>query len=325
MSDIKLSICIPTYNFGKFIGQTLDSILVQRCDEVEIVIGDGHSTDNTEEIVKDYQSRFSNIRYYKFEKKGGIDVDLIRTLEMARGEYCWLLSSDDVLQAGAIEKLFNHLNSQCTIFLCNRLECDEELTNHSAQLWLSKEYQDQIFNFSNKNELLSYLNASQSLGALFSFMSSIIVRRSAWLDIESTQCPLGSNYAHVFRLFLIALKGGLVKYIREPLILARFGNDSFMEHGLARRFLIDLNGYKLLVDQLFRDIELSNKFKSIMRREHKWYRLTSLAYKVQLDNEWSKLLEGFYFFGYSPFILAASRKIGRSKMYGYLHSRWKRR
>ncbi len=48
-----LSVCIPIYNFAKFIPETLDSILAQDgADEIEIVILDGASTDNTAEIVE---------------------------------------------------------------------------------------------------------------------------------------------------------------------------------------------------------------------------------------------------------------------------------
>ena len=55
MDDIRLSICIPTYNFGEFIGATLQSIIKQATDEVEIVVVDGASTDNTAEVVRAFQ------------------------------------------------------------------------------------------------------------------------------------------------------------------------------------------------------------------------------------------------------------------------------
>jgi abequosyltransferase len=79
MSLIRLSICIPTYNFGDFIGATLESILTQATDEVEVVIGDGGSTDNTAEVVRRYQSRFAHLIYRNFGKRGGVDLDLSKT------------------------------------------------------------------------------------------------------------------------------------------------------------------------------------------------------------------------------------------------------
>jgi abequosyltransferase len=58
MNGIRLSICIPTYNFGEFIGETLKSVTDQARNGVEIIVVDGASTDNTAEIVRDFQRRF---------------------------------------------------------------------------------------------------------------------------------------------------------------------------------------------------------------------------------------------------------------------------
>ena len=60
---IKLSICIPTYNFGHTIGETLDSILTNNLDGVEIVILDGGSSDNTKLEVEMRQNKFKRISF----------------------------------------------------------------------------------------------------------------------------------------------------------------------------------------------------------------------------------------------------------------------
>ncbi len=54
MTKHLLSICIATYNRAEYIGETLESIIPQVTDEVEIVIVDGASTDNTSSVVKHY-------------------------------------------------------------------------------------------------------------------------------------------------------------------------------------------------------------------------------------------------------------------------------
>ena len=146
---IRLSICIPTYNFGEFIGETLESIIAQASDEVEIIIGDGASTDNTEEIVSGYQLKFPRLIYEKFEKKGGIDLDLSKTIEAARGEYCWLLSSDDVLKPGAICRILDEIRFGHAIYLCNRTDCDRSLNEISRGYWLPNNHEDAVYDFSN--------------------------------------------------------------------------------------------------------------------------------------------------------------------------------
>ncbi len=309
----QLSICIPTYNFGEFIGETLESIIGQAGDDVEIVVGDGASTDNTEEVVRRYQPRFPKLFYEKFEKKGGIDMDLARTVGLASGDYCWLLSSDDVLRPGAIRRVLDEIKFGHAIYLCNRTDCDRSLNEISRSYWLPNKHEDGVFDFSDNSVLLGYLKSAQSLGALFSYISSIIVRRDDWDRIGNNEIFMGSNYAHVYKLFFIAQNGGKVMYIQDSLISTRLFNDSFMANGIARRYLIDLNGYQMLADHLFVDNSVREAFKSIMRREHKWYFLAGLANKVEGRDEWNMLVGKLRSYSYHPVMLFAVGKLGRSK------------
>ena len=96
MTHPQLSVCIATLNRAKFIGETLDSIISQATDEVEIVIVDGGSSDNTAEIVEQYHQKFPRLHYLKLLKKGGVDQDYCRAVELASGDYCWLLVNAEV-------------------------------------------------------------------------------------------------------------------------------------------------------------------------------------------------------------------------------------
>src|SRR5216684_779512 len=105
----RLSICIPTYNFGAFIGDTLASIVPQLVDGVEVVVLDGGSTDNTTEVVESIQRRYPAVRYHRQDERGGIDRDLARTVELARGDYCWLFCADDIMRPDAVAQLLERL------------------------------------------------------------------------------------------------------------------------------------------------------------------------------------------------------------------------
>ncbi len=313
MEQICLSICIPTYNFGEFIGETLESIIRQAGDEVEIIVGDGASTDNTEDIVRRYQADFPNLTYHNFGKKGGVDLDIAKTVELARGDYCWLLSSDDVLRPGAIRRILDEIQFGHAIYLCNRMDCDRNLNDRAHAFWLSKNQEDCVFDFSDNTMLLGYLQSAQSLGALFSYLSSLIVRREEWEGASTNEIFLGSNYAHVYKLFSIAKNGEKVKYIRDALVSARFDNDSFMVNGIAKRYLIDLNGYLLLADHLFDDVNVRDAFKSVMRRAHKWYWFAGVSNRTQDRNEWDDLERKLLSYGYRPILLFIAKKMGESK------------
>ncbi len=144
MSEILLSICIPTYNFGQFIGETFKSVINQINDNVEIIVLDGGSTDNTPEIVQGFQRITSRIIFHRLDKKGGIDKDIARTVELARGEYCWLMSSDDAFKPGAIQRILDEIRSGQDVYLCNRTECDGRLVPIKDNYWLLSNLDDRI-------------------------------------------------------------------------------------------------------------------------------------------------------------------------------------
>ena len=84
-----LSICIPTYNFDKYIYQCIKSIINQDSKSIdfEIVIGDSSSNNKTKKIIQKLKKNNNNIVYKKFKYKSGIDIDLEKTSKICRGKY----------------------------------------------------------------------------------------------------------------------------------------------------------------------------------------------------------------------------------------------
>jgi abequosyltransferase len=80
-----LSICIPTYNRARCLAALLDSIHAQKTDEVEIIVSDKASTDDTRAIVKKYP----DIIYGRSVKNLGFDANVLRAVSLASGKYCW--------------------------------------------------------------------------------------------------------------------------------------------------------------------------------------------------------------------------------------------
>jgi abequosyltransferase len=251
MTDpIKLSICIPTYNFGAFIAQTLDSIIPQLLPEVELVILDGGSSDNTPEVVRAFLNRGLPISYMRQEVRGGIDRDMARTVELARGEYCWLFSSDDIMKSGAIRLVLDEIQSGYDIYLCGMTLCDfnmRPIREHNV----SSLMQAANFELSDAGQRLDYFEHAETTTALFSFMGSVIIQRKRWNSVPLNELFVGSCWAHVARIFSLIPYGLRVRYLARPLLDKRMDNDSFMEKGIVHRFGIAINGYHRLASTYF--------------------------------------------------------------------------
>src|SRR2546421_6842676 len=90
----KISVCIPTYNQGRYLGQALESVLRQTLSDFEIIVYDDASTDDTQQVVEGV--RDARLRYFRQSHNVGIAGNRNSCLAVARGQYITWLDSDDV-------------------------------------------------------------------------------------------------------------------------------------------------------------------------------------------------------------------------------------
>ena len=126
-----ISICIPTYNGQDILGETLDSIIKEIQDyNVEIVINDDKSTDNTLTIAKEYAKKYPYISVYQNEKNLRMDRNFTATALKAKGKYVWFCGQDDILQNGIIKKAFDIIDNMDINFIYfNYKFVDDSLVN----------------------------------------------------------------------------------------------------------------------------------------------------------------------------------------------------
>lgn len=122
-----VSIITPTYNCGKFIGRTIESVQKQSYENWEMIIVDDCSKDNTKEIVEEYMKNDSRIKYHILEKNSGAAVARTTAMALAQGKYMAFLDSDDIWKSDKLEKQLAYMKEKDINFSCTAYEqIDEE-------------------------------------------------------------------------------------------------------------------------------------------------------------------------------------------------------
>lgn len=250
MGVLSLSICIPTYNFGPFIGETLASIARQAAEGVEVVVVDGASTDNTPEVVARFRDLIPRLRYLRLDARGGIDADMARSVQLAEAPYCWLLSADDILEDGALHRVLREIRGGRDLYLCGLTLCTQTMVPIRRHCVLRLNA-DTDFELSDRAQRLFYFGLAETSTAFFSYMSSLVINRMRWEAAGTRDAFMGTSWAHVARIFGMIPQGFTVRYLPSSYVLNRGGNDSFLEGGVINRIGIAVNGYWRLAEVYF--------------------------------------------------------------------------
>jgi glycosyltransferase involved in cell wall biosynthesis len=122
-----VSVCVPTYNYGRFLSQCIQSVQAQTLTDWDLVICDDCSTDETAAIVRGFAAQDSRIRYILNEKRLGMNGNLKWAAESGRGQYIKMLCSDDWLLPECLEVLSSLMerNPQVVLATSAEINCNE--------------------------------------------------------------------------------------------------------------------------------------------------------------------------------------------------------
>ena len=268
-APIQISFCIPTYNFGQFIGQTLDSIIAQADARVQIVIVDGGSKDNTAEVVAAAAARFPRIKFLPQQQKGGVDPAILESVAAADGEYCWLFSSDDVLAPGAIAHVRAALDAGgWDLMLVGSTQCDRDM----KPLWrhaILGARAPMTFDWSVPAQRADYCARALTTAAFFSFISDVIVKRERWQAAGPVDGHLGSAWGIAAKVYTMSRTGLIVRFDPKLLVLGRGDNDSFFAgRGHVGRAALSLRGFRKVAEDFFGPASMEARHvRRVLRRE----------------------------------------------------------
>jgi hypothetical protein len=107
-----VTVSIPVYNRPELLAETLDSVLAQTYEELEILVVDNASTDDTVAVAMSYAEKDSRVAVHQNTHNIGSLDNYRRCMELARGEYMKLLCSDDLLAPRAIARLVDAISAE---------------------------------------------------------------------------------------------------------------------------------------------------------------------------------------------------------------------
>ena len=209
---MKISVIIPVYNTQDYLSDCVDSILRQTLEDIEIILINDGSTDNSGKIIDGYVKKYpGKIRALTVEN-GGQGRARNFGIDMARGDYLSFIDSDDYLKVNALELMYSAtVENDADIVVCD----------------MEKRFDD------GRREYVKAALQSDPLASAGS-SSNKIFRRSAVGDIRF---PAGLWYEDFAFSAKMLLKSRMTVFVEKPLYIYRCGQSSTMNNNNARKNL----------------------------------------------------------------------------------------
>jgi len=122
---IRVTTVIPVYNRRDLVKRSIESAMSQGVDGHEILLMDNCSTDGTWEVLSEYARRDSRVRCVRNESNVGPVRNWLRGVELAQGEYCHLLFSDDTVEPTFLGKVLPLFDSETGYVIAGHLKCQD--------------------------------------------------------------------------------------------------------------------------------------------------------------------------------------------------------
>jgi abequosyltransferase len=280
-SEPLLSICIATRNRAHYLQETLETFAEQITYEVEVVVLDGASTDETSRLMENFAKKYPWLVSVRQEKNGGIDADYDLCVRHAIGKYCWLFSDDDWPLPSSVEKVLEACRGQHSFIFIDAEVRDVEMKslilNRRANLT-----QDQVIQ-PEQQDLVFELTAKA-----LSFIGSCVLNRELWLRCDFAHCS-GYMFPHIGPLFDKKMPSSSL-LIASPLIAIRYGNATWSSNS----FKIWMINWPVLIWKL-RGVSEGAKLKVTLQKP--WLNTKIIFWQrakgIYSTNEYKLLLNSF--------------------------------
>jgi abequosyltransferase len=254
MSRPLLSIAIPTYNRASLLDLCLTRIIEQlpATGEVEVLVSNNASTDDTRAVVARHQATYPALRYSENEQNGGPDFNIAKAFELATGKYVWVFSDDDLLLPGALAYVLPLLRQPAELGI---LVVSSRFYRHSISEYVMPEEPPTSTYFSDPHQL------ADETHFWLTYISGIITNKELVSGAKTLYQYQNTNMIQLGWVMPALFSGQPSLRIDTPLVLGRsletldfklfqaFGvNYPAVLESLAQQSVIPIKTKKLLID-----------------------------------------------------------------------------
>jgi glycosyltransferase involved in cell wall biosynthesis len=212
-----ISVCVPTYNYGRFLDDCVASVRSQTFRNWELVISDDCSTDDTFEKVRGYLNLDSRIRYARNERRLGMNANIKRAAELGRGEYLKILCADDWLAPTCLESLLALMETNPAVAIATSAEI---LSNEQGEPLGVQFLFGEPISIVPGEKMLDRMSRGDGFGG----HSSFLIRSSAYQQVGGYDDTL--LYAADYDLAARLCRIGAYLHVDTPLFYGRMQRQS---------------------------------------------------------------------------------------------------
>ncbi|HLO69108.1 MAG TPA: glycosyltransferase family 2 protein [Holophaga sp.] len=310
---LRLSLCIPTCDRVDLLPTALESALRELAlvpeGSVELFVSNNGTLDGTDEVIAAFRERFPALRSSRFERNMGFDANYLHCMEQARAEHVWILGDDDALAPGALVRMLAELEPDPDAVLCAVLACDRQLRPGSAQGWFEDPRQPSAtFRLRGPGDLAAYYDAVAYQAGAFAFVSAAVIRRRRFLEAAAPwrERAAGSAYVHVWGMAAFLQAPAVLRYVADPLVLNRVGNDNLAVDDPWARGMHDLRAWRAVAENVIADPGVRASFCGVLRRNHQDAMVRKMRMGAGDDaRRWEEGREHLLAVGFDPVWIAA--------------------
>jgi len=230
-----ISVIIPIYNVESYIRECIDSVINQTYKNLEIILVNDGSSDNSPQICDDYSKKDSRIIVIHKKYNSGPSDTRNAGLKISKGEYIYFLDSDDYIVKDAIESLLSEAQyySADIVFFDARIIGNTNNPNYPPNTYLRKGlYSNPLKGLYMLEKLLENSDYRPSVPLLF-------IRRNILIEneIKFYSGILYEDELFTFKLFLIST---IVVYLQKPLYYRRIRDNSIMTRKIGQHQFLSL-------------------------------------------------------------------------------------